>query len=401
MSNLIERYNPFDPVYGDDLNHIIDIIDGMRYNLVNVATGPSNARYVIDTTSIRAYDNTVTNYGAPSGAGVTFEVSPSGQVFIGGGSLTLQNSSSGSRWIIDPTSIRGYDGTANNYGAPSGAGVIFEAGNATGKLFVGGSFTIQSANSGARLVEDATSFRLYDGTVTNYGAPSGAGVTFEAKNDGSVFASKLKLQSSPSGSYILMNAQGAATAGVSPYLSINDGTRDRVQFGNLASYTDPSGFSSAAGYGGRALDSSGNLLWDTNGISQTMKRISSNSFGAGNINVNATTAFVVPFSPINYVLSRQQTVLIIGTMTASWNGPTNAQALVGLEPQTGGTGGGGGVPNPIGMVPGSSPITNITLWQVRTLAAGTYTAGFLMQTGSTGTTFSSFGGQIDVFLLGG
>ena len=59
-----------------------------------------------------------------------------------------------------------------------------------GNLKVFGTITtggLQTASSGARVIIDATSIRISDGTTNNYGAPSGAGVTAELKNDGTAF----------------------------------------------------------------------------------------------------------------------------------------------------------------------------------------------------------------------
>lgn len=59
-----------------------------------------------------------------------------------------------------------------------------------GNLQVFGTMTtggLQTATSGARVVLDSTSLRAFDGSATNWGAPSGAGVTAEIKNDGTAF----------------------------------------------------------------------------------------------------------------------------------------------------------------------------------------------------------------------
>ncbi|MGH7756369.1 MAG: hypothetical protein ACREM8_08820, partial [Vulcanimicrobiaceae bacterium] len=53
-----------------------------------------------------------------------------------------------------------------------------------GILTTGG---LRTATTGARIVLDGTSLRVYDSTATNYGAPSGAGVTAELGHDGSAF----------------------------------------------------------------------------------------------------------------------------------------------------------------------------------------------------------------------
>lgn len=49
----------------------------------------SPARWVLDTTSFRCYDGTANVYGAPSGPGVVVEIGSNGQAFIGGGAAGL------------------------------------------------------------------------------------------------------------------------------------------------------------------------------------------------------------------------------------------------------------------------------------------------------------------------
>lgn len=181
MSNLIERYNPFDPVYGDDLNHIIDILDGMRYNLVNVATGPSNARYVIDTTSIRAYDNSSTNYGAPSGAGVTFEVTPAGQVFIGGGNLTIQSAASGPYVLINSSKLVVNDGTRDRWSA----GNLLSYTDPKGAVSPAG-YNMRLVDASGNLLSDATQTMIYFPVYTGYTPVDGsspATARFEITSD--------------------------------------------------------------------------------------------------------------------------------------------------------------------------------------------------------------------------
>ena len=86
-----------------------------------------------------------------------------------------------------------WSGNASAWSAASTAvntdGIVFDellAGNMKvfGTITTGG---LQTAASGARVVLDSTSLRIYDGSATNYGAPSGAGVTAELKNDGTAF----------------------------------------------------------------------------------------------------------------------------------------------------------------------------------------------------------------------
>lgn len=62
-------------------------------------------------------------------------------------------------------------------------GILFDE-LLVGNLKVFGTITtggLQTAASGARVVVDSSGIRLYDGSATNYGAPSGAGVTVELR----------------------------------------------------------------------------------------------------------------------------------------------------------------------------------------------------------------------------
>lgn len=54
--------------------------------------------------------------------------------------------------------------------------------------------------------------------------------------------------------------------GLGPLMWVSDGTRQRVQAGNLAVYTAPNGVTSPAQYGFRAIDSTGNILFDSLGL---------------------------------------------------------------------------------------------------------------------------------------
>lgn len=86
-----------------------------------------------------------------------------------------------------------WSGNASAWSAASVAvntdGVVFDE-LLAGSLKVYGSLTtggLQTAASGKRLVLDGTSLRLYDGSTTDYGAPSGVGVTVELTAQGAGF----------------------------------------------------------------------------------------------------------------------------------------------------------------------------------------------------------------------
>ena len=115
--------------------------------------------------------------------------------------------------------VRALDWT-NNASAFSAAstavntdGIVFDellAGNVKvfGTLTTGG---LQTAASGARVIIDSTSIRISDGTATNYGAPSGAGITAELKNDGTAFFKGTVSASSVYGSTIATAATTGTT----------------------------------------------------------------------------------------------------------------------------------------------------------------------------------------------
>ena len=110
-----------------------------------------------------------------------------------------------------------WSGNASAFSASSTAvntdGIVFDellAGNVKvfGTLTTGG---LQTAASGARIVLDSTSLRIYDGSATNYGAPSGVGVTAELKNDGTAFFKGTISASSVYGSTVATGASVGTT----------------------------------------------------------------------------------------------------------------------------------------------------------------------------------------------
>jgi hypothetical protein len=70
-------------------------------------------------------------------------------------------------------------------------------------------------------------------------------------------------------------------AGLGPILNVNDGAYNRASMGNLASYTGPNGIVSPAQYGFRAVDASGNAIFDSLGLIAVMSQIGSNSQPSG------------------------------------------------------------------------------------------------------------------------
>jgi hypothetical protein len=166
----------------------------------------------------------------------------------------------------------------------------------------------------------------------------------------------------------------------------------RVQEGNLAAYTDPSGVVSAAGFNLRLLDAQGNILLDGAGPPQVMKSLGSAS-GSGNITSGAFTA--VPGAGFSFTVNRRVSVLALflgngqsasegagkwGNLRASLVGSTQSGAINF-----------GNVATSTGMG-----------WHfVSGLAAGTYTWRLEFSTNDGVTQFSLAVGVIQGFLSGG
>lgn len=95
--------------------------------------------------------------------------------------------------------------------------------------------------------------------------------------------------------------------GLGPRLVVNDGTRNRVQAGNLLPYTDPSGYTSPGGYDIQVVDKSGNLVFDSLGAIRIALLSANNNSGGyvGNISAAWTTIVSTTFT-----LTRQTDVLV-------------------------------------------------------------------------------------------
>lgn len=74
-----------------------------------------------------------------------------------------------------------------------------------------------------------------------------------------------------------------SAAGKGPAVTVNDGTYNRAQMGNLADYVGPNGIDSPAQYGFRAVDASGNTIFDSLGLTAVAKVVASqiHAFGTG------------------------------------------------------------------------------------------------------------------------
>lgn len=123
----------------------------------------------------------------------------------------------------------------------------------------------------------------------------------------------LSITSAPGQAFMEMDWGGStASIGTPPMFILNDGTRARVQVGNLAAYTDPTGVASPAGYGVRVLDASGNIIFDSVGISSvgTPAGVAAQAPGQ---NFSNTPYAATPGTAINFIftLTRQVRVLFI------------------------------------------------------------------------------------------
>ena len=228
-----------------------------------------------------------------------------------------------------------------------------------------------------------------------------------------IYAAKLLPPQGTTGPHASLDLSGA-TPGVSPLLDINDGTRDRVQIGNLAAYTDPAGVVSPAMYGGRAVDASGNLVWDTVGHSQVMKVLASSNtggtFSSSTLNGVAGPPFgitgtggEVQVASVGFSLGRQATVKIEGLCSAAgWTNsgiiPLITPIYIRVDAQS------NSVPGTVfhSLTVGSTTApTSCTPYQLLTLAAGSYTARLWWNSPSANERLDVYGYNLTVFLLGG
>lgn len=95
-------------------------------------------------------------------------------------------------------------------------------------------------------------------------------------------------------------------------LTVVDGNLvTRAQFGNLPFYQDPNGVQSPPEYGMRAMDASGNLLFDTIGVVGVMQLL-------GSVGLGGTFSSGATMGTVNFDVIRPVNVLVIATY-AGWN----------------------------------------------------------------------------------
>jgi hypothetical protein len=177
----------------------------------------------------------------------------------------------------------------------------------------------------------------------------------------------------------------------------------RLQWGNLLSYTDPNGVTSPAEEGIRVLDASGNIIFDTVGISQVMSLLSSNTAANGSFGSGASNPTWRDIITTNYTLARKSTVMVMAICGAAGDDSVSEIITSNNQLQLLGDGVTASAPGNAQNAYNNIPLCNVTLLQVLTLAAGSYTAHFQYQTynlGRTTITYYYFSPSIFVFSMG-
>lgn len=238
--------------------------------------------------------------------------------------------------------------------------------------------------SPSRWVLDQTSLRVYDGTLNNYGAPSGVGVIAEFGANGQTFlGAGLTLQSALSGPLLQLVA-------ATPLLRVSDGSVDRFLAGNMS----VNGVS-PAGYGFRVNDSGGNPLLDhlgpiTGGVMASLGV----SSGTGGSTTTSTTPVDVPGTPMTITVSTRPKNLLLFALFVGH---------VSVEGNTMGT-----IINPggAGSASGSAPIgtaqdvTGMAWLYIPSVAVGSYTMKLQFQVSGGGITGTMSGSNLQVWQLG-
>ena len=174
----------------------------------------------------------------------------------------------------------------------------------------------------------------------------------------------------------------------------NDGTYDRAQMGNLASYTGPNGTNSPAQWGFRAVDQSGNALFDSMGLISVMMPVgNATGFYNGVLNnFSGTSDTIIPGTTATFSPTRTARVFILMTAychTFSPAVPTNEFGSLTLYQN--------GVST--GTVIFYHDLAFFTYPFVSLLGAGSYTFD-LRASVNTGTDSTTITGAMFIFQLG-
>lgn len=183
--------------------------------------------------------------------------------------------------------------------------------------------------AGRGWTSDGNGYRVYDGTSNDYGAPSGPGVTVELTPFGNAFfrgtITTSRLQGKAGGAAgrgarmwldftagdPLMGPAGA-TAGVSPYWAVTDDNGViRVEAGLLTAL----GISPTQ-WGLRVRDALNNPIFDSLGLIAVMKSLGSSAYNGTDQIIGATSATDVNGSGVSFYLNRPAAVIAFATISA-------------------------------------------------------------------------------------
>jgi hypothetical protein len=132
--------------------------------------------------------------------------------------------------------------------------------------------------------------------------------------DAGRFARLVFPRPSLSGQTVMQTASESSQGG---RITVVDATSQvRADFGNLPQYSDPGGVVSLAEYGIRAMDPSGNLLFDSAGLVGVGKILASAQAGSSVVNGTGGTHVSIPNTTITYTLPRSGTVLFLCPVAA-------------------------------------------------------------------------------------
>lgn len=194
---------------------------------------------------------------------------------------------------------------------------------------------------------DNAGFRLFDGTMNDYGAPSGKGITVEMPSAtgagffrGTITASKIQGHgggASGSGARMWFDltagdpviSPGGSSAGISPYWAITDDAGViRVEAGILGAL----GISPSQ-WGIRVNDASRNPIFDSFGLIAVMSQPGGSLHGSSGQTFNAPAYADITDSRLTVSPVRMGSWLVLAGITGSTSGagPGGVAATIGLD----------------------------------------------------------------------
>lgn len=111
---------------------------------------------------------------------------------------------------------------------------------------------------------------------------------------------------------------------------VSDGTRNRIEIGNLGAYTDPSGVTSPAGWQIRSVDANGYLIFDSLGLAGTLTPYSANLGASGSTSSTSGVSII----SLQVTLTRPANFLIFGTVscnTSTTTGIGSARTYIAVD----------------------------------------------------------------------